>query len=128
MICQNHVDVDEGVSACTRCGGNFCGDCVVLIHGQPYCATCKSEKLLDVQSGTDRPQLPLATIGRRFAALMIDRLLFAAAGAAFLPAPYARGNESVTHSALKRTSLVNASAFNASPSVRIATVRRFVDA
>ena len=78
MICQNHVDVDEGVSPCTRCGGNFCADCVVVIHGQPYCATCKSEKLLDVQSGTDRGQLPFATVGRRFAALMIDRLLFAA--------------------------------------------------
>jgi len=76
MICRNHVDVSEGVQPCTRCGNAFCGDCVVMIHGQPYCATCKSEKLLDVQSGTDRGQLPLATIGRRFAALWIDRMIF----------------------------------------------------
>lgn len=82
MICQNHVDVDEGVSPCTRCGVNFCGDCVVVIHGQPYCATCKSEKLLDVQSGTDRGHLPLATVGRRLAALFIDRLLFGGTGVA----------------------------------------------
>jgi uncharacterized RDD family membrane protein YckC len=36
--------------------------------------------LLDVQSGTDRGQLPLATIGRRFAAMWIDRAIFVVAG------------------------------------------------
>jgi uncharacterized RDD family membrane protein YckC len=80
MICRNHVDVSEGVQPCARCGMGFCTDCVVTIHGQPYCATCKTEKLLDVQSGTDRGQLPLATIGRRFAALWIDRMIFVVAG------------------------------------------------
>jgi uncharacterized RDD family membrane protein YckC len=79
MICRNHVDVSEGVQPCARCGMSFCGDCVVMIHGQPYCATCKSEKLLDVQSGTDGGRLPLATIGRRFAALWIDRMMFVVA-------------------------------------------------
>jgi len=80
MICRNHVDVEEGVQPCARCGMGFCTDCVVMIHGQPYCATCKTEKLLDVQSGTDRGQLPLATIGRRFAAMWIDRAIFVVAG------------------------------------------------
>jgi uncharacterized RDD family membrane protein YckC len=56
----------------------------VVIHGQPYCAACKSEKLLDVQSGTDRGQLPLATVGRRLAALFIDRLLFGTAALAIV--------------------------------------------
>jgi len=84
MICRNHVDIDEGVVACTRCGASFCGDCVVLIHGQPYCATCKNEKLLDVQSGTDRSQLQLATVGRRFAALWIDRMMFGVAAVVLL--------------------------------------------
>lgn len=82
MICRNHVDVEEGVVACARCGAGFCGDCVVMIHGQPYCATCKNEKLLDVQSGTDRSQLSLATFGRRFAALWIDRMMFGVAAVA----------------------------------------------
>jgi len=76
MICRNHVDVEEGVVACARCGASFCGDCVVMIHGQPYCATCKNEKLLDVRSGTDRSQLSLASFGRRFAALWIDQMIF----------------------------------------------------
>jgi len=84
MICRNHVDVSEGVQPCARCGMGFCTDCVVTIHGQPYCATCKTEKLLDVQSGTDRAQLPLASIGRRFAAMWIDRMIFTLSGIALI--------------------------------------------
>ena len=76
MICRNHVDVEEDVRLCARCGEAFCNDCLVAIHGQPYCATCKTEKLLDVQSGSDNAVLPLATLGRRFAAFFIDRMLF----------------------------------------------------
>jgi uncharacterized RDD family membrane protein YckC len=72
MNCTNHVEVSEGVRPCARCGKDFCGDCLVTILGLPYCATCKSEKLLDVQSGTDSSVLQLATIGRRFAAQVID--------------------------------------------------------
>src|SRR5216684_2219132 len=72
MNCTNHVEVSEGVRPCARCGKDFCGDCLVTILGLSYCATCKSEKLLDVQSGTDSTVLQLATIGRRFAAQFID--------------------------------------------------------
>lgn len=75
MICRNHVDVEEGVRLCTRCRVPFCNDCLVAIHGQPFCATCKTEKLLDLQSGTDNTVLPLANLGRRFAAIIIDRML-----------------------------------------------------
>jgi uncharacterized RDD family membrane protein YckC len=84
MICRNHVDVSEGVQPCARCGMSFCSDCIVNIHGQPYCATCKTEKLLDVQSGTDRGHLPLATVGRRFAAMWIDRVIFTVTGIAVI--------------------------------------------
>jgi uncharacterized RDD family membrane protein YckC len=75
MICRNHVDVEEGVRLCARCRMPYCGDCLVSIHGAPYCAVCKNEKLLDVQSGADTAVLPLASIGRRFAAIFIDRML-----------------------------------------------------
>jgi uncharacterized RDD family membrane protein YckC len=75
MFCTNHLDVAEGVRPCARCGKAFCGDCLVTIQGLPYCAGCKSEKLLDIQSGTDASVLQLATIGRRFAANIIDSLL-----------------------------------------------------
>jgi uncharacterized RDD family membrane protein YckC len=75
MICRNHVDVSAGVRRCSRCGVTFCSDCLVDIQGRPYCATCKSEQLLDVRSGVDRTNLQFASIGRRFAAQFLDGLL-----------------------------------------------------
>jgi len=75
MLCRNHVDVTQGVRRCARCGAPFCADCLVEISGQPYCAVCKSEQLLDVRSGVDRGTLDLASIGRRFGASLIDGLL-----------------------------------------------------
>ena len=71
MICRNHVDVSEGVRRCSRCGSTFCRDCLVEIGGAPYCATCKTEQLLDVRSGVSGP-LDLAPIGRRIWAYLAD--------------------------------------------------------
>ena len=71
MICRNHVDVSEGVRRCSRCGSTFCRDCLVEIGGKPYCATCKTEQLLDVRSGVSGP-LDLAPIGRRIWAYLAD--------------------------------------------------------
>lgn len=76
MICRNHVDVAEGVRLCARCRQPYCTDCLVTIQGQPYCAVCKTEKLLDVQSGSDAAVLRLASIGRRFAAQWVDSFIF----------------------------------------------------
>jgi uncharacterized RDD family membrane protein YckC len=75
MICRNHVDVSEGIRRCARCGATFCRDCLVEIAGKPYCATCKSEQLLDVRSGVQPGVLDLATIGRRFGAYFLDSIL-----------------------------------------------------
>jgi uncharacterized RDD family membrane protein YckC len=75
MICRNHVDVTTGLRRCSRCGVPFCSDCLVDIGGAPYCATCTTEKLLDVRSGVDRTMLDYAGIGRRFAAVFIDGLI-----------------------------------------------------
>jgi uncharacterized RDD family membrane protein YckC len=75
MICRNHVDVSVGVRRCSRCGSTFCSNCLVDIQGKPYCATCKTEQLLDVKSGVDRTVLEYAGIGRRFAAQFIDGLI-----------------------------------------------------
>ena len=74
MICRNHVDVSEGVRRCSRCGSTFCRDCLVEIGGKPYCATCKTEQLLDVRSGVSGP-LDLAPIGRRIWAYLADCLI-----------------------------------------------------
>ena len=77
MLCRNHIDVAEGVRRCARCGTPFCPDCLVEISGRPFCATCKSEQLLDVRSGVDRSQIQYATILRRFGAVFLDGLLVA---------------------------------------------------
>jgi len=77
MLCQNHIDVADGVRRCARCGTPFCPDCLVELSGRPYCATCKSEQLLDVRSGVDRSQIQYSTIGRRFGAVFLDGLLVA---------------------------------------------------
>jgi uncharacterized RDD family membrane protein YckC len=75
MICRNHVDVSEGVRRCARCGATFCRDCLVEISGRPYCATCKTEQLLDVRSGVPSGVLDLAPIGRRIWAYLADALI-----------------------------------------------------
>jgi Predicted membrane protein/domain len=74
MICRNHVDVSEGVRSCSRCGSAFCRDCLVDIGGAPYCATCKTEQLLDLRSGVSGT-LDLAGFGRRFVALFVDKMI-----------------------------------------------------
>jgi uncharacterized RDD family membrane protein YckC len=75
MICRNHVDVSEGVRRCGRCGATFCRDCLVEIAGRPYCATCKSEQLLDVRSGVQAGVLDLAPISQRLWAYLLDVLI-----------------------------------------------------
>ena len=77
LMCRNHPEVIEGVRRCTRCGSTFCRDCLVDIAGHPFCATCKSEQLLDVRSGVDRTRLPLAGFWKRFGAVLLDGILLA---------------------------------------------------
>jgi hypothetical protein len=40
MKCKNHADTDA-VDRCTACAEPFCPDCLVEIHGQKYCCSCK---------------------------------------------------------------------------------------
>ena len=78
LVCRNHPEVSEDLRYCVRCGGRFCRNCLVEIHGSPYCAGCKGEAILDVRSGVERTTygpLRLATVWQRFAALILDTLL-----------------------------------------------------
>ena len=75
MICRNHVDVAEGVRRCSRCGGTYCPDCLVDIQGRPFCATCKTEQLMDVRSGVDRTRMTYGGFWQRFGAQFIDGLI-----------------------------------------------------
>lgn len=38
--CKNHPGVNA-VNRCTGCAEPFCENCLVTIHGQPYCGSCK---------------------------------------------------------------------------------------
>jgi uncharacterized RDD family membrane protein YckC len=76
MICRNHIDVEEGVRPCARCREPFCPDCLVTLQGQPFCATCKTEQLLDVESGVDRLRLAYGGFWQRFGAQVLDGLIF----------------------------------------------------
>jgi uncharacterized RDD family membrane protein YckC len=77
MLCRNHVDVADGVRRCARCGTPYCNDCLVEIEGRPYCAVCKSEQLLDVRSGVNRSSLELASLWKRFGAMILDGIIMA---------------------------------------------------
>src|SRR5688572_16447038 len=78
MQCVNHPEVDQGIVRCFRCHRPFCADCVVMLRGYWYCASCKTEQVRDIQSGTTAV-LELASVGRRFVAQFIDGLVQAVA-------------------------------------------------
>jgi uncharacterized RDD family membrane protein YckC len=73
--CLNHFDAIEGLQHCARCGRVFCNDCLVMLGGLPYCAACKNEQALDIQSGVNPMATQYAGIGRRFLALLIDTIV-----------------------------------------------------
>jgi len=73
--CVNHFDSIDDLQHCARCGRVFCADCLVMLRGLPYCAACKTEQALDVQSGVDPMQAHYAHLGRRFLALIVDYIV-----------------------------------------------------
>lgn len=84
MICRNHIDVSEGVRRCARCGGTYCTDCLVTIGDKPYCATCKTEQVMDVRSGVDRTYMQYSSILKRFGAMILDSIILAVPNYAFM--------------------------------------------
>jgi hypothetical protein len=44
MQCKNHPEI-VAVDRCAGCAEPFCADCLVDIHGQKYCAACKTMAL-----------------------------------------------------------------------------------
>ena len=75
--CLNHFDAIEGLQHCARCGRVFCSDCLVSLHGAPYCGACKTEEALDIQSGVNPLQARYAHLGRRFLAVFVDYIIVA---------------------------------------------------
>ncbi|HLY76072.1 MAG TPA: RDD family protein [Planctomycetota bacterium] len=75
MPCALHPMVLDNLNPCSRCGKTYCPDCLVELKGNRFCAVCKAEAVKDMQSGVSGTELPLATVGRRFAAMFIDGLI-----------------------------------------------------
>lgn len=75
MPCKNHPSVEGPLWQCSRCGELFCADCVVQIGGRTLCATCKAETMRDLRAGVPTGYLELATLGSRFAALLLDFII-----------------------------------------------------
>ena len=85
MNCTNHPDTIEGLRHCSRCGRPFCHDCLIALRGLTLCAGCKNEQILDLRSGTGSAiAFNLASVGRRWAALLVDRFLFVFIGVALV--------------------------------------------
>jgi hypothetical protein len=40
MECKNHPNV-SAVGRCAGCSEPFCSDCLIELHGQKYCGSCK---------------------------------------------------------------------------------------
>jgi uncharacterized RDD family membrane protein YckC len=75
MPCKNHPFVEDRLTRCSRCAEAFCPDCIVEIGGLPYCLSCKTESMRDLRSGVPLGELDMASVGRRFVAILIDGLI-----------------------------------------------------
>lgn len=78
MPCVNHPDVVADLSACSRCGKQFCGDCVITLQGKTICAGCKGERVQDIKSGSVMEDLDMAGRGARLGGAIIDGLVMIA--------------------------------------------------
>lgn len=68
-----------GLVRCSRCGEEFCRDCVVEMGGDQYCAGCKAEHVRDIKSGVSDTDLEIASLRRRLGAAMLDYLVLVTA-------------------------------------------------
>jgi len=75
MPCALHPAVLDHLNPCARCGKTYCPDCLVELKGNRFCAACKGEAVRDMQSGVSGTDLPLASIGRRLVAMIVDGLI-----------------------------------------------------
>src|SRR5271155_3510154 len=75
MPCTNHPDVLTGLATCTRCGRDFCPDCIITLKGAVVCGGCKGDVVQDVKSGTVPGELALAGRGARLVAMIIDQFI-----------------------------------------------------
>ena len=59
MECKNHPEA-AAVDRCAGCAEPFCGDCLVEMHGQKYCGSCKIMALKGQPIFLEEPTIPCA--------------------------------------------------------------------
>lgn len=74
MPCATHPEVVTGLDTCSRCGKEFCQDCIIPLRGQPVCGACKREMVADIRSNVTE-ELDLAGAGARLGGNLIDSLV-----------------------------------------------------
>ena len=74
MPCAVHPEILTGLTTCSRCSKDFCGDCIISLQGRQVCGACKPELVRDIRSGV-KDGLDLAHPGRRFIAHCIDTIV-----------------------------------------------------
>jgi hypothetical protein len=57
MECKNHPNV-AAVDRCAGCAEPFCPDCLVDVHGQKYCGSCKIMALKGQPIVVEEPTIP----------------------------------------------------------------------
>lgn len=72
--CRNHPNIIDGVTACSRCGGAFCANCLISLQGKPVCAGCKGEQVRDIASGVN-DQAELAGRWARWGGAIVDSIV-----------------------------------------------------
>jgi hypothetical protein len=57
MQCKNHPNA-SAVDRCAGCAEPFCPDCLVEVHGQKYCGSCKVMALQGQPIVVEEPTIP----------------------------------------------------------------------
>jgi hypothetical protein len=62
MQCKNHPEI-TAVDRCAGCAEPFCGDCLVELHGQKYCGSCKTLALRGAPPIAEESTIPCKEAG-----------------------------------------------------------------
>ena len=75
MQCRNHAEV-EAIDRCSGCAEGFCHNCLVEVHGQKYCSSCK---VMAVKGRPDlqiEPTVPLPQAGEALTLAIVSIFCF----------------------------------------------------
>jgi hypothetical protein len=75
MQCKNHPEA-EAIDRCTGCAETFCGDCLVEVKGQKYCADCKQMSVAGPPPISEEGSIPCKEAGEALTYAIIGIFCF----------------------------------------------------